>query len=224
MRGRRKKYIQTQKPDQFYWNFLLNKTFEYKAQQVYPFCLQGDLIVLRRIDERRNSIESYCEIRLKQNIVMSSSYLKNLSEHIVKFSVSNDFITAKEEWQLDHIKITKEFGKCPCGHAIKEHCYIRNNLNNNMTHVGNECIKKFMKMDTGNLFSGLHRINKNQTTKPNSAVIDYAYGRGYLQENQHQFLQQIKSKRRQLTDKQKEWLQFINNKILNDIVVRRLPN
>lgn len=190
---------------------------------MYAFCLQGDLIVLKRIDERKISIETYCEIQLKQDIVMSS-YLENLSKHIVERSVSEDFMVAKEEWELDRIKITKEFGKCPCGHAIKEHCYIKNKLNHNMTHVGNECIKKFMRMDTGNLFSGLQRINKNQTAKPNSAVIDYAYGRGYLQENQHQFLQQIKSEKRKLTDKQKGWLEFINNKILNDIVVRRLPN
>lgn len=174
------------------------------------FCLHGDLIVLRRIDERKISIETYCEIQLKQDIVMSS-YLENLSKHIVKLSVSEDFIVAKDEWELHHIRITKEFRKCPCGHAIKEHCYIRNRLNNNMTHVGNECIKKFMRMDMDKLFSGLQRINKNQTSKPNSAVIDYAYGRGYLQENQHQFLQQIKSGKLKLTDKQKGWLLTISN-------------
>lgn len=92
------------------------------------FCLHGDLIVLRRIDERKISIETYCEIQLKQDIVMSS-YLENLSKHIVKLSVSEDFIVAKDEWELHHIRITKEFRKCPCGHAIKEHCYIRNRLN-----------------------------------------------------------------------------------------------
>lgn len=153
-----------------------------------------------------------------------NSYLENLKKHILPLSESKDFNIAKLEWKLDYIKKTKELGKCPCSHPIKEHCYIKNKKNHNTTHVGNECIKKFMDIDTGTLFAGLQRINRDQTSKPNAALIKYAYERGYLYDNQHQFLLDIKSKKRPLTEKQKNFLKKINYKILNDIVVRCLPD
>lgn len=184
--------------------------------------------MLRRLSmdftTRKSHIESHCEIQKKHG-VKESSYLENLKKHILPLSQEKiDFNIAKLEWELDHIKFTEEMGKCPCSHVIREHCYIRNKLNHNMTHVGNECIKKFMNMDTGTLFSGFRRINSDQTAKPNKALIDYAYQKGYLQDNQHRFLLDIKTKRIPLTEKQKDWLRFINNKILGDIVVRHLPN
>lgn len=174
--------------------------------------------------QRKNLTKSRCEIQPKHD-VKESSYLKNLKEHILPRSEEkSDFDIAKLEWQFVRIKFTKEMGKCPCGHAIKEHCYIKNRLNQNVTHVGNECIKKFMNMDAAPLFYGLHKINNDQTAKPNRALIEYAYKKAYLHDNQHRFLLDIRARKRELTVKQKKWLRFINNKILGEIVVRRLPD
>lgn len=149
---------------------------------------------------------------------------ENLKNHILPLSEEkSSFEAAKKEWELDHVMITEEFGKCPCSHPIKEHCYMKNKINGNCTYVGNVCVRRFMDIDTGNLFSGLARIKKNgPKTKPNFAVIEYAHQKGYLHgHNEYEFLKGI-SKKRKLTTKQENWLQFINRRIIVAIVVRRL--
>jgi len=118
----------------------------------------------------------------------------------------------------------REFGECPCGHVIKEHCYLKNKENGETTHVGNVCVKRFMEIDATNLFAGLKRIEKKDTAKPNAALIEYAEERGYLYgNNEYEFLQNIKRKR-DLSEKQEHWLTKINRRIVNEIVVQRLPD
>lgn len=154
---------------------------------------------------------------------------ENLKNHILPLSVEKtNFEAAKTEWELDHVKITEEFGKCPCSHPIKEHCYMINKKNGNSTYVGNVCVRRFMDIDTGNLFSGLAQIKKKNTTKPNIAVIEYARKKGYLYDaddgddnREYNFLKGIRQKRK-LTPKQEHWLQKINRRIIEAIVVRRI--
>lgn len=65
---------------------------------------------------------------------------ERLKEHILPLSVSNNFYQAREEWELIGVEVSEEFDNCPCGQAIKEHCYIRNKRNGHKTYVGNVCI------------------------------------------------------------------------------------
>lgn len=150
---------------------------------------------------------------------------QNLKNHILPLSVEKtNFEEAKEEWELDHVMTTIEFDKCPCSHPIKEHCYMRNKKNGNCTYVGNVCVRRFMDIDTGNLFSGLARIKKNTTTKPNLAVIEYVHRKGYLYgDNEYGFLKGIRPKKK-LTPRQESWLEKINRRIILEIVVRRLDS
>lgn len=149
---------------------------------------------------------------------------QNLKNHILPLSEEKiNFEVAKSEWMLDHVMITEEFGKCPCSHPIKEHCYMKNKINGKCTYVGNICVRRFMDIDTGNLFSGLARIQKKDTSKPNLAVIEYAQQRRNLFAggNEYTFLKDIRQKRK-LTIKQESWLKKINRRIILGIVVRRL--
>ena len=52
--------------------------------------------------------------------------------------------------------------------SIKELCYIKNQLNDNETYVGNICVNQFIGIDTGNLFAGLKRIAKDDQANANA--------------------------------------------------------
>jgi hypothetical protein len=143
-----------------------------------------------------------------------------LKAHILPLSAASDFEAARKEWVLFHIEVSDEFGSCPCGQDIKEHCFIRNTLNGNRTHVGNVCINRFVGIDTGNLFPGLKRIIKERDANANLDLIVYAYKLGYIFENEYKFLIDTRLKRR-LSVKQLAWKQKINQRIIGRTVVRR---
>ena len=89
---------------------------------------------------------------------MEHHNIETLKKHILPLSESSDFDKAKLEWKLSRVEVHEDWNKCPCGHSIKELCFIENNMNGNATHVGNVCINKFIEIDTGNIFECLKRI------------------------------------------------------------------
>lgn len=152
---------------------------------------------------------------------MSEANFEKLKENILPLSLSPDFHSARHEWRLAAIEISDEFDNCPCGQEIKEHCYIRNQLNGNETYVGNVCIKNFLGIDTGNLFEGLKRLVKDIDANPNEDLIEHAWQMGYLHDEQeYVFLKSIKRKRK-LSEKQLKWKQFINKRIIKQTKVQK---
>lgn len=145
--------------------------------------------------------------------------LQQLKSHILPLSESEDFDIARSEWRLVAVEISQEFDNCPCGKEIKEHCYIENTLNGNKTYVGNICINRFIGIDTGTLFDGLRRISENETANPNEDVIKYANERGFLFENEYNFLMETRFKRK-LSPKQVDWKKKINKRIINQTIVK----
>jgi len=135
-------------------------------------------------------------------------------------SNAQDFDAARKEWVLVGIEISVEFDNCPCGQEIKEHCYIKNQLNGNTTYVGNVCINRFIGIDTGNLFSGLKRIAADNKANANEDLIIHAYQLGYIYESEYKFLMETRRKRK-LSDKQLAWKMKINRRITNKTVVER---
>lgn len=127
-----------------------------------------------------------------------------LMKHIVPFSKSNDPKVARKEWVLVDVRLYDSFYSCPCGHRIKELCFIENKFTGRKTYVGNVCIKKFLGIDTGRLFDGLKRIANNNRANANEDLIIYAYKFGYIYDNEYNFLVQTKNKRK-LTEKQFAW-------------------
>jgi len=143
-----------------------------------------------------------------------------LEAHILERSQAKVFSAARLEWVLDAVEISDEFDNCPCGQEIKEHCYLRNVVTGHQTYVGNVCVNRFLGMETGTLFDGLKRIKADSSANANAAVIAYADERGYLFENEADFLRSTLLKRK-LSDKQAAWKQKINRRILNQTVVSR---
>lgn len=150
---------------------------------------------------------------------MSSHNFENLKAHILPMSRSQDFAVAYTEWDLQYVEVSEEVDYCPCGQAIKEHCYIRNRLTQHETYVGNVCVNQFMGIDTGTLFEGLKRIKVNPKANANLAVIEYAEQRGYLFDKEPAFLRSTVRKRT-LSAAQAAWKEKINRRILNQTVVQ----
>lgn len=150
---------------------------------------------------------------------MSHNFEK-LKEHILPLSNAKVFRIAKNEWKLVGVEIQEDWDNCPCGKEIKELCYIENQKNGNRTYVGNVCVNRFIGIETGNLFSGLKRIARDQKANANEDLIIHAYRLGYIYENEYNFLMDTKNKRK-LSPKQLAWKEKINRRIVNQTVVRK---
>lgn len=119
-----------------------------------------------------------------------------------------------------YVEISEEVDQCPCGKSIKEHCYIKNRLNDMETYVENVCINQFLEIETGNLFGGLKRLRDDPEANANEAVIEYARRNGFIREREYQFLHDTKRKRK-LSSRQLSWKRKINWRILNKMLVKR---
>ncbi len=150
---------------------------------------------------------------------MEQHNLIRLMAHILPLSQAQTFESAISEWDLVAVELSDEFDNCPCGQEIKEHCYIRNRVTGRNTYVGNVCIRRFLKIDTGTLFDGLKRIRDDRSANANEALIEYAMERGFLwSDKEYQFLHDTK-KKRNLSQSQIDWKVKINRRILNETVV-----
>lgn len=150
---------------------------------------------------------------------MEHHNIETLKKHILPLSESNNFDKAKLEWELSRVEVHKDWNKCPCGHSIKELCFIKNTINGNATHVGNVCINKFIEIDTGNIFECIKRIIKDLKTNPNEDLICYAYKHNIITEREQTFLLDIKDKRN-LSSKQSKWQKDINIRILKSTSIK----
>lgn len=152
---------------------------------------------------------------------MEGHNFERLKAYILPLSASDDFASARAEWDLTAVEVSEEMDNCPCGQDIKEHCFITNRLTGHQTYVGNVCINRFMGISTGTLFAGLKRIAQDDCANANDDLIDYAYKQGYLYyAKELSFLRQTKRKRN-LSVKQLEWKRKINRRILNSTVVAK---
>lgn len=138
-----------------------------------------------------------------------------LKEEILKLSQSKAWTVAKLEWTLIAIYLSEEADTCPCGHyPIKEICRIKNNLNSNETDVGNCCVKKFLGLNAQKLFAPLKRLHGNSCASVNVELIEDAYQKRIIRENEYSFYIDILRKRN-LSEKQASWKESINKKLLN---------
>lgn len=152
---------------------------------------------------------------------MDGHNFERLKAHILNLSVATEFEQALLEWKLDAVEVSEDMDQCPCGKDIKEHCYIRNIQNGKKTYVGNVCINRFMRIDTGSLFQGLRRIALDPTANANLDVVEYAWKKGFLfGEEEYSFLKRTVRKRN-LSSSQISWKKKVNARILKGTVVRR---
>jgi len=119
---------------------------------------------------------------------------------LLMYSNSKEKNIALKEWEYMSSFIENNY--CICGIAIKENCLIRNKYNGNELIVGNVCIKKFMNIDNDFIFKGINSLLKNKIS--NNDFILYCYEKGYLYENQKDFLIN-KYRKRKFTKKQADF-------------------
>jgi hypothetical protein len=151
-------------------------------------------------------------------MIKSGHNFDNLQRHILSLSEAKNFFDARKEWNIKEVEILEDFDKCPCGQPIKERCHIENDINKNKTYVGNICINQLLGISTNNLFEGLKRIIEDSQANPNEDLIVHARSRGYIHPREYQFLIEMKRKRKK-SFKQIQWIQKINHRIRNKIIV-----
>lgn len=139
-----------------------------------------------------------------------------LAEEIVALSESDNWQDAKHEWKLIHICYEDEPDTCLCGHfPIKELCFIKNIKNKNETFVGNCCVKKFLGISTGTMFTSLRKIKNDKDKSPSEDLIRHAHANRWINDWEKKFAIDMLRKRK-LT-----WSQLLKRKEINEIIIRR---
>lgn len=128
-----------------------------------------------------------------------------------------EFTQLRDEWELINVKKDDGWNQCLCGKGIKELCFIKNKLNNNILIVGNECIKKIcpggrFSSETKKLFTAINLLSKKGIL--NRLLIDYCKDKEIINDWEYEFCLNTHYKNK-LTDKQTNTRNKINNKILN---------
>src|ERR1035437_6837616 len=126
-----------------------------------------------------------------------------LAYEITKLSVAPTWEVAKEEWMLNDVWISETPDTCTCGHyPIKEICLLKNKLNGKYVPVGNCCVKKFMGLPSDLIFQAIKRIGLDITKSLNVEALNYAKGKGWINDWEYGFYCNTFSKRK-LSEKQK---------------------
>jgi hypothetical protein len=134
------------------------------------------------------------------------------------------------EWKLDyveHLEPGNTSETCLCHHhPIREVCHIINTENGNTAIVGNYCITKINQeraeptfAKTDKIFQSLKNILKSINASANQTLIDYAHEKGVITERAYDFYTEKRTKRK-LTERQLEWKQALNQKIIDYICKR----
>ena len=144
---------------------------------------------------------------------------EKLKVHILRLSNSLDFNEAIKEWEWIGVSYAENWDSCPCSQDIKEVCHIKNKVNGNTTHVGNNCIKKFLDVDTGSVFRLFKKLADNPDMVIPNKLIGYASRFGYIYEGEVKFLGSLVKSKYALSEKQKAWRDKIVYRLLNRVVV-----
>jgi len=139
---------------------------------------------------------------------------ETLKTQIISHSVAQDWDSARREWVLQSIMMSDSPDVCLCGHnPIFELCYIANGTTGAVVIVGNRCVQQFLGLPSKNLFAGLKRIKVNAVKSMNRALIEYARGKGWLDDWEYGFCVDTMRKRK-LTELQNGKRVEINRKVL----------
>ena len=143
-----------------------------------------------------------------------------LTTELLKLSSSQTWDEAKLEWNLiDVEKVSEEDSEvCLCGKdPIMEICTIENKLNNNTARVGNSCVKKFINK-SDKIFRSISQVKKNINKSLNAETISFAFEKKWINEWEKNFYLDI-FRKRNISDKQKEYKTSIAKKILDKIKI-----
>ena len=147
------------------------------------------------------------------------SNFDNLVKEILFLSENKNFFnSSKKEWYVYNLVESNEPESCLCGKfPIKNLCYIKNNLNNNIALVGNCCVKHF-DLNYDWFFNGVKRLKAN--LRPTGQFIIYLHDKKIINEWEYIFLtDRENSKKKSIKQDLKE--KQIINKILKQLEKNR---
>ena len=118
------------------------------------------------------------------------------------------------EWTLNDVYESDEPETCLCGHfPIIELCNLRNKVNGKYATVGNCCVKKFIGLPSDLIFQAVKRVRSDHAKSLNGEAIEYAFGKGWINEWERDFYFKIMRKRN-LSEKQRAKKVEINDKFV----------
>lgn len=138
-----------------------------------------------------------------------------LTQEIISRSEAENWNEAVLEWSLKHIYMSKEPQTCLCGHyPIIETCVIRNRENFCEVEVGNCCVKKFIGLDSEQLFASVRRVKANpDCASLNREAISWAHENCFINDWEKSFYLDTWRKRK-LSSRQADKRAVINRKVL----------
>jgi len=136
------------------------------------------------------------------------SYYETFIREIVKMSQANTWAEAKFEWEVQDIAFVKN-SSCLCGkYPIREVINMHNHQTNNLTQIGNCCVKKFFDdSEWSKVFSAIKR------GKVNEKLIMHAYQKKVINDWERDFMLDVWRKQI-MSGKQREKYKNINQKII----------
>lgn len=139
-----------------------------------------------------------------------------LFQEIIALSNADNWEDAKKEWDLDSVYESEEPLTCLCGHyPIINICVLYNVYNKCKTEVGNECVKKFFKIELADaIIKSIKKVKTDISKSINIETLDYLYGKNHINDWEYDFYKNIRNKR-SLTDRQSNKKQEINQKFLH---------
>jgi hypothetical protein len=142
---------------------------------------------------------------------------QELASGIIERSVAETWEAARLEWGLDSIYRQDTPETCLCGHhPIFELCELRNRINGNAATVGNVCVNRFIGLPSDLIFQGVRRVEKDMTKALNSAAVEYAWRRGWINAWEQGFCVNT-ARKRNLSNRQLATRIEINKKFLQNI-------
>lgn len=134
---------------------------------------------------------------------------------ILGLSNSQDWDTAKAEWQLHFVYDDRRDRSCECDHApIHQICVIKNRDNGNETEVGNVCVRRFLRLLSNRVFSVIKRLRADKTKSLNPESLKLFRRRGVITENEEDEYLVFWRKRTNMTDDQKALKEEVNERVL----------
>jgi len=153
---------------------------------------------------------------------MNNEY--NLTTNILSLSQSKDWNEAKTEWKfIDAFQ--REDSECLCGKkGIKNVCVIMNINNDNITEVGNCCVKKFLNINEGAMyFTNLNKLNKNIKSNVSLYFLWMLLDSNFISKDEYTLYVKFTDQNEKKTSQ--DWLDKvdINKKILSRYVINKPP-
>ena len=146
---------------------------------------------------------------------------QGLIDAILLHSKANEFVNAKQEWELTDVSYSAKPHKCPCGQPIKRLCELTNKETDVKLTVGADCTEYFVGIPIDVRFFEFYKeLVQDRQIKIPEYVLNYLVQFNYVYPAEVKFLQQCGNiEYVKLTEKQRKWRDKIVHRIVTRTVV-----